>query len=335
MKKILVIMIMVLLFVSGCTNNNDIKTKNNKVKTEERNNYVSYNGYLKVKNSKLVNDKNEEFRLRGISSHGLQWFGNLITDENIKILKNEWKSNVFRLAMYTDEGGYISNKSIKDDLEKYIKIIVDNDMYVIVDWHILHDNDPNINKKEALDFFDYMSKKYKNTPNVIYEICNEPNGEEVTWNNHIKPYAEDIIKVIKKNNNKALIIVGTPNWSNKITDVIGNEIEEDNIMYSFHFYAGAEDTNDLRDRFKKAIESKLPVFVSEFGISDPSGNGGVFIDSAKEWMDILDKNNISYVNWSLANKDESSAMLKPGVKSISDDGLSESGKFIKEQLLMK
>ncbi len=331
MKRVIIIVLIVLIATTGCTKNIN-RIKKESVKEENKNNYVSYNGYLKVKDSKLVNEKGENFRLRGISSHGLQWYGNLITKENIKVLKDEWKTNVFRLAMYTDEGGYISNKSIKDDLEKYIDIMIDNDMYVIVDWHILRDNDPNMNKEEAIKFFDYMSNKYKDYPNVIYEICNEPNGDDVTWNNHIKPYAKDIIKVIRKNNPKSLIIVGTPNWSSRITDVIDNELKYKNIMYSFHFYAGAKDTDNLRNILNKAIDNKIPVFISEFGISEPSGDGGVFLDKASEWMDILDKNNLSWINWSLSNKDESSALLKPEANSISDNGLSTSGKFIKEQL---
>ena len=69
-------------------------------------------------------------------------------------------------------------------------------MYVIIDWHILSDNDPNTNKKEAKKFFKEMSKLYADYDNVIYEICNEPNGG-ITWQGNVKPYAQRIVERIR------------------------------------------------------------------------------------------------------------------------------------------
>ena len=57
--------------------------------------------------------------------------GNYITDENIKVLKNDWNANVFRLAMYTDEGGYLSNKDIYNTLVDKADMIIKNDMYPV------------------------------------------------------------------------------------------------------------------------------------------------------------------------------------------------------------
>ena len=192
------------LLISACDKTETTTKKNNANKKEttvtekkvEKNNYVSYNGNLSLEGNNIVNQYKEKIVLKGISSHGLQWFNYLITDENIKTLKS-WNTNVFRLAMYTKEGGYIDNRNVYDDLIKDIDLVISNDMYVIVDWHILSDNNPNNYKNDAIDFFDKISSKYKNTPNIIYEICNEPNGG-TSWND-IKGYAEDVIKTIRKN----------------------------------------------------------------------------------------------------------------------------------------
>lgn len=323
------------LLTSACGKTETTTKKNNANKKEttvtekkvEKNNYVSYNGNLSLEGNNIVNQYKEKIVLKGISSHGLQWFNYLITDENIKTLKS-WNTNVFRLAMYTKEGGYIDNRNVYDDLIKDIDLVISNDMYVIVDWHILSDNNPNNYKNEAIDFFDKISSKYKNTPNIIYEICNEPNGG-TSWND-VKSYAEDVIKTIRKNSNN-IIIVGTPTWSQDVDSVINNKIDDNNTMYALHFYSGTH-KDDLRNKAKRALDNNVPIFISEFGVSDASGNGGVYLDEANKWMEFIKNNNLSFVNWSLADKNESSALLNPNNKVVSDDSLSESGKYIKNVL---
>lgn len=69
-------------------------------------------------------------------------------------------------------------------------------MYVIVDWHILSDGNPNSHKKEAKAFFKEMSKELKGYNNVIYEICNEPNNG-TSWK-EIKSYAKSVISTIRE-----------------------------------------------------------------------------------------------------------------------------------------
>ena len=293
----------------------------------EKNNYVSHNGNLKVDGISLVNQYNEKVVLKGVSSHGLQWFNYLVTDDNIKTLK-DWGANVFRLAMYTKEGGYVDNKNVYNDLIKDIDLVISNDMYVIVDWHILSDNNPNYNKEEAKDFFKSISLKYNNTPNIIFEICNEPNGS-TSWND-VKEYANEIIPIIREYSNN-LIIIGTPTWSQDVDSVIGNKVNDDNTMYALHFYTGTH-KEYLRDKAKKALDNNIPIFVSEWGVSDASGNGGIYLDEAEKWLEFINNNNLSYVNWSLADKDESSALLKPNNKVINDNSLSDSGKYIKKIL---
>lgn len=334
-KKIILLLMVLVLLTSACGKTETTTKKNNANKKEttvtekkvEKNNYVSYNGNLSLDGNNIVNQHKEKIVLKGISSHGLQWFNYLITDENIKTLKS-WNTNVFRLAMYTKEGGYIDNRNVYDDLIKDIDLVISNDMYVIVDWHILSDNNPNNYKNEAIDFFDKISSKYKNTPNIIYEICNEPNGG-TSWND-VKSYAEDVIKTIRKNSNN-IIIVGTPTWSQDVDSVINNKIDDKNTMYALHFYSGTH-KDDLRNKAKRALDNNVPIFVSEFGVSDASGNGGVYLDEANKWMEFIKNNNLSFVNWSLADKSESSALLKQDNKVVSDDSLSESGKYIKNVL---
>ena len=337
-KRIITILLLVIL-ICGCSSKKNVEKQVKKIDKEktktaeiEKNNFVSYNGNLKVDGTNIVNEHNEKIQLKGISSHGLQWYSNYITDENIKVLKDDWNANVFRLAMYTDEGGYLSNRDIYNTLIEKVDMIIKNDMYVIIDWHILHDNNPMNHKEEAKEFFDKVSKKYKDVPNVIYEICNEPNGG-VNWNNDIKPYADEIVKTIRNNSKDSIIIVGTGTWSQDILDPINNKINDSNVMYALHFYAGTH-KEWLRDRLKQALDNKLPVFVSEWGTPTADGNGGVDLDESKKWVNFMKDNNISWTNWSLCDKNETSAILKPGTTTsgFSDNDLTESGKFVKDAI---
>ncbi len=303
------------------------KTKETKkvIKKQEKNIYPSYNGFLKVSGTQLKNEKNEDFILKGVSSHGIQWFNDLYTKDNLKILKEDWNTNVFRIAMYTKEGGYIDDSSIKDKVTSIIDNLVSLDMYVIVDWHILSDNNPTTYTNASKRFFGEISKKYSNLPNIIYEICNEPNGE--TTFEDINKYANEVIPVIRRNSPKSLIIVGTTNYSQDVDRVI--KLDYENIMYSLHFYSGTH-KEELRNKAKSALENNTPIIVSEFGVSDASGSGGIYFDETDKWITFLKENKISIISWNLSNKNETSAILKENTNVVSDENLTSTGKYLKD-----
>lgn len=305
-----------------------VTTTNNSV---SKNRLVSYNGWLNISNNTLVNQHGERFQLKGMSTHGIQWYGDYANETVMRTLRDEWNANLFRVAMYTGEGGYLSNKSLKDKVIQIVDTAIKLDMYVIIDWHILSDGNPLTNKNEAIQFFKEMSSRYKNSPNVIYEICNEPNGG-VNWNNHIKPYAEEVIAAIRANSKNSIIIVGTGTWSQDVLDPANNPINDHLVMFALHFYSGTH-TSWLRDRASQALK-KIPIFVSEWGTSDASGNNGVYTDETNKWIDFMEKNNLSWANWSLCDKNESSALLKPNTpkNDISDKYLSQSGILVKQYM---
>ena len=302
-------------------------TTNPPVATVTRSGGVSENGALHVEGTQLMNERGEAVVLRGMSSHGLHWFSNFVTENAIKATA-DYGANLFRCAMYTGEGGYLSNPSVKDTLIRAVDSAIRQDMYVIIDWHILSDGDPLPNVEQAKAFFAEMSARYGDNPAVIYEICNEPNGG-VTWNGNVKPYAEQVIPVIRENSN-GIILVGSPTWSQDLHEVAKNPLSGENIMYTCHFYAGTH-TDWLRQRI---VDCGLPVFVSEWGTSAADGNGGVYLDEAQKWIDFMNEHNISWANWSLCDKNETSASLVSGANvndGISEDELSESGKFVFNQ----
>ena len=252
-------------------------------------------GALSVNGTQLVDQNGNPVQLRGISTHGLSWFPNFVDQNAFRQFREEWNVNVMRLAMYTHEnGGYCTDgnkENLKNIIYRGVQYATDNDMYVIIDWHVLQEQNPNVYKEEAKKFFSEMSEKYKDYNNVIYEICNEPNGG-VGWS-EVKSYAEEIIPIIRANDEKAIILVGTPNWSQRVDEAANDPITGyDNIMYTLHFYA-ATHKDDLRNTMVNAINAGLPVFVSEYGICDASGNGGLDKDSAQKWVDTMNSYGVS------------------------------------------
>lgn len=287
-------------------------------------------GALGVSGSSLVDKNNEPYQLFGMSTHGLAWFPEYVNEEAFATLRS-WNTNCVRLAMYTSEyNGYCTGgdkEALKNLVKQGVEFATKQGMYVIIDWHVLNDQNPMRYKEEAKDFFAEMSALYKDRDNILYEICNEPNG--VDWES-VKNYAQEVIPVIRANDGNAVILVGTPEWCQRVDLAVASPLPFDNIMYTLHFYA-ATHTDWLRKRAEDAINSGLPVFISEFGMCDASGNGANDFNQAAEWMALIDRHQLSYCCWNLANKAESSSILNSGCKKSSgwtQEDLSESGKWI-------
>lgn len=303
--------------------------------------YDASAGRLHVKGTKLVDKKGHEVQLRGVSTHGLSWYPQYVNDKCFAQLHDKWGANVVRLAMYTEEyNGYCSgdakNRSdLKKLIKKGVKLAKKHKMYVIVDWHILRDGNPNSHKKEAKAFFREMSREFKGYNNVIYEICNEPNNG-TSWK-EIKSYARSVISTIRKNDKKAVIVVGTPTWSQDVDQAAADPIKGDNIMYALHFYAATHKA-DLRNKMTAAINKGLPVFVTEYGICDASGNGAIDKEEANRWVQTMDEYGVSYIAWNLSNKQESSSIIKSSCSKVSGfkkSELSDEGRWLYHLLRKK
>mgnify|MGYP000845896275 FL=1 len=291
-------------------------------------------GALHVENGKLTDADGNIVQLYGMSTHGIAWFPQYINYDSFRTLRDDWNTNCIRLAMYTAEyGGYCAGgdkEQLKQLVRDGVSYATELGMYVIVDWHILSDCDPNQNKDEAIAFFREMSEAFADNDNVLYEICNEPNSG-TSWDS-IKSYAEEVIPVIREQKPDAVILVGTPTWSQEIDKAAASPLTFDNVMYTLHFYAGTH-KDDLRNRLETCAQNNLPVFVSEFGMCDASGNGANDFDSTTKWLDLLNKYQISFCCWNLANKDESSSVFKAASTALSDwtdEDFNESGRWIRD-----
>lgn len=289
---------------------------------------------LRVDGAKLVDSTGKTVQLRGVSTHGIAWYPQYVNADLFANLRKDWGINAVRIAMYTAESGGYCTDGDKEELKRTVRAGIDaaikDDLYVIVDWHTLSDNDPNMHVDEAKEFFGEISKEYANVPNVIYEVCNEPNGG-TTWE-QVKRYAEDVIPVVRANAKDAVVLVGTPDWCRGIDAAAADPLSIGNVMYTVHFYA-AEHGQWLRDKVEAAVKQGTPVFVSEFGATNADGDGGIDAKSADAWLTMLDKYDISYIIWNLSDKDEGSALFSTNeARDPIESDLSAEGKWYRDWL---
>jgi endoglucanase len=266
-------------------------------------------GRLQVIGRNLCSSEGKPVQLRGMSTMGLQWHGEVVDDRAFLALAKDWQADVVRLALYVGEGGYASHPELKQLVWKGIELAVAHGLYVIVDWHVLTPGNPNDPVYAgARAFFDEISRKYGKYPNVLYEIMNEPNGE-LDWATDLKPYAEKMVATIRANDPEGIILIGSGTWSQDVNVAAQDPVMGKNLAYTFHFYAGSHGEG-LRSKVRAAMDMGVAVFASEWGTSEATGDGGPYFGPAKEWLAFLDRHTIGWVNWSLRDKSESSAALK-------------------------
>ncbi|GAB7193248.1 hypothetical protein NUM3379_39570 [Kineococcus sp. NUM-3379] len=298
------------------------------------------NGQVRVCGVKLCNQHGNPIQLRGMSTHGIQWFDRCYNDASLDVLANEWRSDLLRIAMYVQEGGYETNPTgFTNRVNQLVDEAEERGMYAMIDFHTLTPGDPLYNLDRAKTFFDAVSRRNAAKTNVIYEITNEPN--RVSWAN-VRSYAEQVIPVIRRNDPDAVIIVGTPGWSSlgvsdgsDHTVITNNPVRAENIMYAFHYYSSSH-----KDNYRAEVERAsrvLPLFVTEFGNVAADGGGAVDRASSVAWLDLLDRLGIGYANWTYSDAAEGSAAFRSGTCTnggyAGTTNLTESGALVRSRIM--
>lgn len=297
-------------------------------------NWVERNGALKVVDGKILNSKNIQPQLRGVSLSWSIWEGKKYYNQDVvNWLQSDFNISLLRVSMAVQpDGGYLQNPVEQEELvTRTIDAAVKKNLYVLIDWHDHHANE---HLDQSKMFFAKMAKRYAGKPNIIYEIFNEP--EKITWP-AVKDYAVQVIAEIRKYDTENIIVVGSPHWDQDIDVAAKDPIKGfSNIAYSFHFYASEPSHQEiLMKRADEAISSGLPVFVTEWGVGEANGNGKFDVEKTDKWFSWMEKNKLSWANWNITDKKETTALLVPGASpkgKWKPEMLTSAGKYIKKQL---
>ncbi len=276
---------------------------------------VAANGQLRVCGVKLCNNQGQPIQLRGMSTHGLQWYGQCVNDASLDALAYDWGADIVRISMYVQEDGYETDPARFTNLvSSVIDKVSARGMYAIVDWHMLDPGDPFFNLERAKTFFTEIARRHGARTNLLYEIANEPSG--VSWS-RIKSYAEQLIPVIRRVDPETPVLVGTRAWSSlgvsdgaNESEVVNNPVNASNIMYTFHFYARSH-----RDEYLNALSraaDRIPVFITEFGTQEYTGDGPNDFAMAQRYLDLAARKQISWTNWNFSDDFRSGAAFTPG-----------------------
>jgi len=283
---------------------------------------VKQHGALHVNGVQLVDSKNQDVVLRGMSFGWSCFHPRFYTAGSINTLVTDWKCSVIRASLGVEpKNGYKEDSATQIQLiRNVVEACIKEGVYVIIDWH-----SHNINLKEAKAFFATMARDYGKYPNVIYEIYNEPDYE--SWD-EVKAYSTEIISTIRTIDPDNLILVGCPHWDQDIHLVAADPLKNVfNIMYTMHFYAGTH-KQWLRDRCDAALDKGIPIFVSESAGMEATGDGPLNDEEWQRWIEWCEQHKISWIVWSVSDKNETCSVLQ--TSALSDGGwknedLKESG----------
>ena len=302
---------------------------------------VSTYGELKANGGKLSGScpqyANQAVQVKGMSlfwSSGADSSTVFYSEKAVNAMVKQMNIEVIRFAMgvtqekFQDQGrGYLSSAQGETLQKGYLKNVVnaaiENDIYVIIDWHI---ESANGNTSEAVKFFEYAAKEYGSYNNVIFEVWNEPVGADMGT---VASHANSVIAAIRKHSDN-LVLVGSPEWSSHPEQCAQAGINDKNYGCTLHFYAATHQTGNggYNDRAAQAMSKGVPVFATEWGTVSADGNGSPNQGASEAWINWMNQNKVSWANWSAsAIKEQSAAFQNLAI----DNGLTftNSGNMVK------
>jgi len=292
---------------------------------------VEKHGRLRVHGNHILDQRGNPVMLRGMSLFWSQWMGQYYNPEAVKWLRDDWHCTIIRAAMAVENDGYLAHPGReKQRVETVIQAAIDQGIYVIIDWH---DHNANRHIPQAQAFFAEMARKYGRVPNVLYELWNEPLDRH-DWSTVIKPYHEAIIPKIREHAPDSLIICGTQTWSQDVDKAALDPLKFKNIAYALHFYA-ANHKEPLRAKALAAMNSGAALMVTEWGTCLASGDGKLDYAETIKWLGFMDQHQLTWCNWSVADKVETSAALHPGAAGKggwTSDQLTASGSLVRTEM---
>lgn len=275
---------------------------------------------LRFHDAKLRDCSGQPVTLRGCSLFWSCWAPDLYNASAVEWLAVDWKIGAVRAALAGPEA--------MDQAIAVIEGAIVANVYVVVDWH-----SAEANTAAAAGLLGGIARRYGDLPNILYESWNEP-PEGADWGHVIRPHHEAVIDAVRQYAPSAPFVVGTPDYCKRVEVAVSDPVARANVGYALHFYAGTH-RNGLRDRARGAVDAGVPLFVSEWGLAEASGDGVIDFQEAENWLRFLNDSDIGHLNWAIGTKAEACSAL---FQNASPRGawrashLTKSGRFMRDYL---
>jgi len=231
-----------------------------------------------------------------------------------------------------------------DYLWRYLDPIIawagESHMYVIIDWHyignVVTGAGPQMPHLEAnpkaltLEFWRSTAHYFRNTPNVIFEIFNEPQSIDA---NEWRSNANEIIQAIRAQGADQLVVVGGIDYGKDLSWVLEQPVADGNVAYASHIYpahAAASWPHWFGD-----VAAQYPVLITEWGFMDDNGDPSqnyLFGDQSTYGEPFLGYLRGRNIGWVACWYDDE---WLPPMVTEGKKGYTKYGKFVVQQLMAK
>ncbi|HEY3763202.1 MAG TPA: glycoside hydrolase family 3 C-terminal domain-containing protein [Verrucomicrobiae bacterium] len=287
---------------------------------------------LHTKGNKVLDATGKPVRLCGVNIASLEWTndGDHIA-ESVNRAIDDWKVNFVRLPLAQDRWfGKMPNQS---DGGTAYRAIVDNLVDTCAAAHVYIDLDlhwsdcgkwvgeggslgqHNMPDQHSVEFWQDLATRYKNQPNVIFGLYNEPHDVSFeVWRNGgtvtDKPARQDpnqaavvyqtpglqaLYNTVRATGARNLLTVGGLDWAYDLSGVLrGYAITGTNLIYETHPYPFKK--KDWDSEFGAASE-KFPVLMGEWGFGDRGKYGTNIMNHLKYAQHLIDYANQHDLHW--------------------------------------
>lgn len=272
MKKFLIVLSVIVVIIIGTAvlaiSSGNLILPIEKTEVFIAESYENYPTKISVSGNKLTDENGNEIVLKGLMAPDPQKvFNDGSFNEAYYDGVFSFGGNVIRVPVHPDR--YVTDEYYMwRYLGKIVKWAGERGQYVIIDWHYIG-NPVTGDGKEMPDiqqepmeltkqFWAQTAAYFKDAPNVIFEIYNEPAFiKSESW----EGAAKEIISVIRKSGGNQLIIIGSPDYSFDLSWIKNSTIGDSNAAYSVHVFPNKR----LWEKKMSEVKNDVPLIVTEWG----------------------------------------------------------------------
>lgn len=254
---------------------------------------------LQVRGNQVIDARGKPVLLTGVNIASLEW-----TDEGQQVDKSvdhaiwEWKANLIRLPLAQDRWfGKMTNQTdggfaYRGIVDKLVDACAVGRAYILVELHWstcgIWVNEGgklgqhNMPDKYSVDFWNDVARRYKDHPNVIFGVYNEPH--DVSWqiwrdggtitdrpaqqNRSWTPVEYEAVGMqklydtVRQTGAKNVVSIGGLDWGYDLSGVLqGFAVKGMDIIYETHPYPQKKEW----DKCFGEVSKQYPVYIGEWG----------------------------------------------------------------------